>query len=335
MEVIISATALSDTFQLTDDHRFIYKLCIESIYDQLSSGLNLVNLSQVIIPEDYEKELFSFQQKNGQREFITKNEFGLGFAQVVTVTENDDTRHVIFLRKDLVAALLPDEQLEILQKSLSEENYEEALKARNLAINTIIHEFAHVDEMNKRELMGWIDTIKGVVSVDSKYFNDCFSIWTEYYACRKVSTSLQIKADLIVEMVETCKSVDSKIQEQREKYHMHQVSLDEFVIYFHEYTSFMLNKMASNHGHFFAIPSDSRIEIIEQVSELLIGQPAYLIWSELGIELDLLFQHFPKWESVESLNNFKEIIKRYYNGYDIFMSDTEMGVYYDIPVKFR
>jgi len=68
-------------------------------------------------------------------------------------------RHVIFLRKELIAASIPNDQLEILKNSLSEENFEGTLKARTLAINTIFHEFAHVDEINKRKSIGWVDRI--------------------------------------------------------------------------------------------------------------------------------------------------------------------------------
>jgi len=93
--------------------------------------------------------------------------------------------------------------------------------------------------------------------------------------------------------------------------------------------------MASNHGHLFSIQSDNRKDFIEQGSELLMGQRAQAIWSDLGVELAVLFEHFPQWESSESLNNLKKIIKRYYTSYDIYISDIETGLYYNIPVKFR
>jgi hypothetical protein len=334
MQVTISATALSDTFQITENHRFIYKACIESIYNQLSISFNLTNLSQVVIPEDYEKELLSFQRKNGKREFITKNDFGLGYAQVVSFKKNEKMNYVIFLRKDLLSALLPDEQMETFQKSLSEENYAEALKARNLAINTIIHEFAHVDEMNDRELIGWIDTIKADGSLVSFLSDISLAVWAEYYACRKSNLICQIEDYLLEEIIETCKQIDIMIQEQREQYHRSKVSLDEFVSYFHSYTSFVLKKMASYHGHLFAMSYDYRIETIQNISALLIDQPAYLIWSELGAELELLFKRFPEWESEESLNNMINILRQYYNRYEVYLSDTELGIYYNIPVKF-
>jgi hypothetical protein len=242
--------------------------------------------------------------------------------------------YVIFLRKDLLSALLPDEQMETFQKSLSEENYAEALKARNLAINTIIHEFAHVDEMNDRELIGWIDTIKADGSLVSFLSDISLAVWAEYYACRKSNLICQIEDYLLEEIIETCKQIDIMIQEQREQYHRSKVSLDEFVSYFHSYTSFVLKKMASYHGHLFAMSYDYRIETIQNISALLIDQPAYLIWSELGAELELLFKRFPEWESEESLNNMINILRQYYNRYEVYLSDTELGIYYNIPVKF-
>lgn len=103
-----------------------YTQAIFSIYNTLKETLNLSLLNSIIIPEDYKEGLFDFQRLNGHIEFITENEYGRGMAQVVSSkNESEEIVYNIAIDKNLIFALVGDDQLEAVKNNLnSQEEYD-------------------------------------------------------------------------------------------------------------------------------------------------------------------------------------------------------------------
>lgn len=328
MEVIFNAVNYKGE-RIENTAKEIYKQAIISIYTTLKYKLDLSLLSSFIVPEDYESELFELQRINGHSNFITKNEYGQGIAQVVSCKEKE--LYNIIVDKNVIFLIIPENQLNSIEISLGHE-YKTFLNSRQLAIYTVYHEFAHVHEFALNKNIKWLKEFKGNGELESHYFKLALDIWREYFACRTASISLVLQSEDLSEIITTCSDAENMLREKRRKYHRHILSLEDFVIDFHNYTSFILNKIGSAHGNLFSL-EDRREEMIGLMEECYQDSYVKAIWVDLGITLYKLYEQHPMWTNQAVFKKLIDLIKNYYNQFEIYISDTGDGLYYDIPVR--
>lgn len=261
MEIIFTAKTLGN--QILEENQIdAYTQAIFSIYNTIKEVLDLSLLNSIIITEEYKEGLFDFQKKNGHDEFITDNEYGRGIAQVVSSeAECGETVYNIIIDKNLISMLVGDEQLEAVKSNLkSQEEYNVFLKSRQLAINTLYHEFGHVYEYSLNRTIEWIQNKEIKTDLFSQLTVIAQQCWSEYFACRIASKSFPFDETTAIEIIETCNTAEKELQKERSKYNRRLVGLDEFVIGFHEYTNFILKKIASSHGNLYCL-NDSREKV--------------------------------------------------------------------------
>ncbi len=211
-----------------------YKHAILSIYNTLKNTLDLSLLNSIIIPEDYKTGLFEFQRNNGHEEFVTENEYGQGFAQVVSSKSIDDKlTYNVIINKTLVFALVGDDILSAIKVTFDAEQYETLLNCRQLAINTLCHEFAHVHEYSMNNGIEWLQSRKLRSDLHSQYLQIAVQCWSEYFASRTVSGTYLLKIEDCIEIINTCKEAEKMLQEKRSTYNRGLISLDDFVFEFH------------------------------------------------------------------------------------------------------
>ena len=122
------------------------------------------------------------------------------------------------------------------------------------------------------------------------------------------------------------------LQEKRSKYNRRIITLDDFVKEYHRYTTFILKKIASAHGNLFCL-AESREDIIQIIEDNLRESYVKAIWSEYGRALNKLYKDYPMWKNATVFDDVISLIEKYYNQFDIYISQTSQGIYYDIPIR--
>ena len=333
MEILFNAKSFGEQ-SIEKQQIEAYSQAIFSIYNTLRETLDLSLLNSIIIPEDYKEGLFDFQRINGHREFITENEYGKGMAQVVSSdNESRETVYNIIIDKNIIFTLVGEEQLQAIEDSFnSEEKYALFLSSRQLAINTLYHEFGHIHEYSSNREIEWIQNKEVKTDLRSQYILLAMQCWSEYFACRTSSTTFPFGESDALEIIKTCNDTEDGLQKQRSKYNRRIIGLNEFVLEFHDYTGFILKKIASAHGNLYCL-GDSRKKIIDAIEEGFGESYAKAIWKDYGKALDKLYLDYPDWKDDTVFNDICDVIIKYYNQYEIYISETPQGIYYDIPVR--
>ena len=333
MEIMFNAKTYNSEQVIEEAVKEIHKQAILSLYNTAKGTLELALLNLIIITEDYKTELFRFQKDNGHTEFITENEYGQGYAQVVSSQSIDDEEvYNILIDKTLAVALIGDDILLTMKESLNSEQYAELLNVRQMAINTICHEFAHVHEFSLNRDLEWLRNKKWGTDLPSFYLKLAMQCWSEYFACRTVSGTCYFKPEDCIELITTCREAEKMLQEKRSKYNRRLISLDNFVNDFHKYTTFLLKKIAYIHGNLYCF-AESRERIVQSIKEDFEGVYAKNIWTDYGQAMNQLFEKHPMWKDETVFNDLISLIEKYFNQFEIYLHQENQGIYYDIPVR--
>ncbi|NLL69737.1 MAG: hypothetical protein GX238_01250 [Epulopiscium sp.] len=331
MEIVFDAKTYGE-YIMEEEQIEAFTQAIYSIYNTLKESLDLSLLNSIIIPEDYKEGLFDFQRLNGHTEFITENEYGRGMAQVVS-SENGETVYNIIIDKNIIFTLVGDDHLQAIKDNLnSEEEYALFLSSRQLAIYTLYHEFGHVHEYGLNRGIKWIQNKEVKTDLRSQYILLAMQCWSEYFACRTSSSAFPFDESDALEIITTCNNAEKGLQKQRSMYNRGIINLDNFVLEFHNYTGFILKKIASAHGNLYCL-GDYREKMINVIEENLEESYVKTIWKNYGKTLDELYILYPNWEDDNVFNGLCELIVEYYKQYEIYISETPQGIYYDIPVR--
>lgn len=333
MKIVFNASTYKPGSEIEDLVIEKHKQAIFSIYNSLKESLDLSLLNSIIVPEDYKAELFEFQRNNSHSEFITENEYGQGFAQVVSSKSySGETIYNVVIDKGLIFSLIADNDLQTIKESLNDEQYEEFYDIRRLAINILYHEFGHVHEYGLNRKMGWLQNRKMGTDLHSQFLKLAKQCWSEYFACRTASSTFPLKPEDCIEIINTCNDAEKMLQQKRSKYNRRIITLNDFVIEFHRYTTFILKKIACAHGNLYCL-AESREDIIKTMGDNFGESYIKGIWADYGRALNKLYEDYPMWKDNTVFNDIIFLNKKYYNQFDIYISQTTQGLYYDIPVR--
>jgi hypothetical protein len=319
MDIIFNARTYNPDREIDNLVRDNYIQAILSIYNSLKDTLDLSLLNSIIVPEDYKTELFEFQRNNGHSEFITENEYGRGFAQVVSSkSDRGEIVYNVIIDKNIILSLLPDNFLQSIKDNLNDdEQYKTFCYTRQLAINTLCHEFGHIYEYSLNRKIEWIRDREMGTDLHSQYLELAKQCWSEYFACRTVSSTFPLKPEDCIEIINTCNDVEKMLQEKRSKYNRRIITLEDFVTEFHKYTTFILKKIASAHGNLYCL-DESREDIIQIMEDNLRESYVKAIWSEYGRALNKLYKDYSMWKDATVFDDVIFLIEKYYNQFDIY-----------------
>ena len=333
MKVLFNAKTFDSKHEIKELVKERYRQVILHVCDALKDSLDLSLLNSIIIPDDYKTELFEFQRNNGHKESLTENEYARGFAQVVSSqSHNNDVVYNVIIDKAIIQALLCDDALSNIKNSIDEAKYKELIHERTFAINTLCHELAHVYAYNLKKNITWLEQDYEDSDLKSLYSSLALSCWDEYFASRIVSATYAWASESIYELKRTCNSAEEMLNEKRREYNHRNISLTDFAIEFHKYTDVLLKNISYLHGNLFCL-TESREHMVCCIDENLDGTYIKSIWIDFGQVMDTLFKDYPNWKNESVLHDLTLLIEKYYNQFDIYLSQKYEGIYYDIPVK--
>jgi len=332
MDIVFNAKSFDNKTPIKEEEKATYISTISFLFQHFKNELNLANLKSITITDEYFKELSTFCSDNNLTDFPTDNQYGSAFGCVKSLQHNNETYYHVFIKKELILSLIPDYCLPYIKETISEDNYKQLLESRQFAINIINHEFAHIHENNLSKEITWInDYKKEPQKLQSLYMCFAQSVWGEYFANRKASSSYPFSETDIIELPETIKNIENDIINKRHEYNLWNLSIDDFIYYFLENTSFIMKKVASIHGNIFLFNQEEREEIIVYLEGKLESTRMQTLLCEIGVALDKLYSLFPKWESEIVFNEMITIITTYFARFHVYPIETPEGIYYSIP----
>lgn len=93
-----------------------------------------------------------------------------------------------------------------------------------------------------------------------------------------------------------------------------------------------MTSLLFSQGNLYCL-NDSREKIVDAIEEAFGEAYIKAIWKDYGNALDELYIQYPKWKSDAVFNDLCNLFIKYYEQYEIYISETSEGTYYDIPVR--
>jgi hypothetical protein len=314
--------------QINDEMKNYFVNMLGSVLNQLKDNLVLPDNCKIIIPDNFEKELFEFQAEKGLAQEYTKSPMGVAFAKVLDFVEGEIFYSVIFINKALIFALQSDDSID----ELSVDQKDDVLRWRGTAINVIHHELVH---MHDEQIAGerYKDIFEGCnLDLMGGMKKLALVVWKEYYAFR-ISASTYNWEELEGEFNNMIKQIEYVEDKTRERIWEYRLSddLDALVQKVGEdiptlvnYAAYLLGKLSYNKS----------IEVLNEYLDLVTTKLSdtffYNIWKGMNEDLNQIFSVYPELNS-KTFDNLSYTLLKCWNELGMFPKDTDEGLYVSIP----
>lgn len=317
---------LVGTEKLTENLKMYYKKNLEDVIKYFSAYLELPKTYTIIVPDDFEKELIDFQKNKELPQEFTKGDMGTACAKVLDYMEDGSMHITVFIDKKIVFAIQSEHMFE---KEFKGKN--EFLKLKQISINTIYHELAHVQDIYKasskykevenNENDGQL--MKGIRKI-------AIGIWKEYYACRiSASThNLDFKSGF-ENILNQAIYVDEKIKQVVLDYNSDR-NIDVLMSNIVSFSTHFLKEIASFQGNLYICNEQEVIEKIVEIMEgNLLNSSVDSIWRDMFNDLDQLFNTYLEWK-INAFDELSRTILKYWSKLGVEVTENEHGIDYKI-----
>lgn len=278
------------------------------------SYLNLEKLNAIIIPDDFLQDVLDFQHGKGvANPNVTNTKYARAYGKMIYVSEEDS--YYVFVDADKATFMVDDKIFEIFFSELKEEDYEQCLVERKQAFNLLAHELSHVELESNISIDISTETLQEqVVSMWKQIFE-------EYYACRRASR-IYGDSSTIKHNEEYLNDIESEIMNQRRRYNYRQIELDDFCKVFHKYVRMSLIHVVSELG----CSKESNVDIAYK--NVKVGK--YIL--DLSNEFSEMYEMVCNERKLVVSEKLIKLAFDYFAEFRVFITETEEGIRYDIPV---
>jgi len=311
------------------------KNLINQILEMDSTPINIDGLNTIHFTDDYRNELFAFQKSIGHREFATRNIIASGHAQVVSVEAGegkpDDIGYHIFIDKIIPFTILIGQLIENNSEMKNDSRISIARNSKNEFIRMIKHELAHVEDLNNQKRWVWLDALNSVKSLKNISRLCALQFWEEYYACKRSNFIFDedVVSKNLKSLIKDLVTAEKEICDLRWKYNNLEISLDDFVVKFNDYI-----KTAFIYCCYFMGHMNSIYEQMKGIIDAIIFPSRFFCFvPEMWNELRRIDEVYPEWENPEILAGISTIFIKCINSFEVYLTDKENGIRYDIPVR--
>lgn len=313
-DVIFKAKKLLGKISIKSEIKEYYEQIIKLFVESNLSYLNLEKLNAIIIPDDFLQDVLDFQYEKGlANPNVTNTKYARAYGKMLYVPEEDG--YYVFVDADKATFMVDDGIFEVFFSGLKKEDYEQCLIERKQAFNLLAHELSHVELESNITIDLSAKTLQGqVVSMWKQIFE-------EYYACRRASR-IYGEVSIIQHNEEYLSDIESEIMTQRRKYNYRQIELDDFCKIFHKYARMSLIHIVSELG----CSKELNIEVVYE--NVKVGK--YIL--ELNNEFNEMYEMVCNEGRLIISEKLIKLAFDYFTEFRIFISETEEGIRYDIPV---
>ena len=305
---------------------------IESIAHLGEPPIKTDNIIAVHFTENYQEELFQFQKSVGHRTFTTDNKIASGYAQVITVEEQnilgEEQGYHIFFDKYIPMTILIGQYCENNSNGIDVDLLNTVKYEKNKCLRSIRHELAHVEDSDNQRTWIWLKDSFNDNSVKTTLRYVAFRLWEEYYACRRSGYLLDVN-DELVSLIHNLDKAEQEICDLRWQYNIRQISLEQFIRDLHEYI-----KSAFIYCCYFMGHADGVYDVISpKIESVSYPSRFYPYIKQLWDRLRFMTISYPAWDGPEIFDDLANIVLASINDFDVYPEDTDNGPYYSIPPK--
>ena len=270
-------------------------------------------IEKIVVPEDFLSAVMDFQIKNGDKNpSVTNNEFGRSFGKLLFNPETK--KYVVFIDVMLATFIMDDTVFNACFNRLDEAALEEAKKKRQVSLNILAHELAHVEFALTVVRPKYEKTLQSGLTIQS------YNLLDEYYACRRASTFCS--RTLADDDESFILDLEEKIDNERWRYKKGNKDLNDFCKEFHQFSEMALIRLVSVLGMYAADENDQL-----PFPNTFLGKQAGIF----KISFDLLFQRIVNGQKIYDSMMPIKAIENYYKDLGVIIFETEEGFYYSIP----
>jgi len=314
------------------------KGAIIQLADLEEPHIDISKLNTVHIPEDYQNELFSFQQKIGHTKFVTNNEIAKGAAQVINVKKTDCTTddligYHIFMDKCIPMILLLSEYSLNTKNGiqLSDKEIDQLKEDKLDYLIRVRHELAHIEDLSNQELLLWIPKMYQDYSVKGQLRCQALHLWREFYACQRsiFNHNAKLLAQNLDELIINLEKAEREICELRWEYNKQSITLESFIkgLFDYIYTAYVYCCYSAGHLDIIYDGFFERHPINNTPSRFLPHFPK--LWEALRT----LREMYPNWSGAEIFDEIAVTLLATIKSFEVYPSDTAEGMYFSIPPK--
>lgn len=317
MTVNFNAKKAFGFLDVTPELKQRFELVFSNFAEQVLVDTDYNNLESIIATDNFVDDVLAFQRENlNGIEGVTSNEYGRAFGKMIYVPTQE--KYYVFLDSKYASFLIDDTIFDAIISALNgdKELIDRIVLQRQCAMNLLAHELEHYKFANIHTA-----PIMDVDSLDSQCERFMFELFDEYNAARKATKASSVSVFSYDEKYML--KIEKYIMDNRWKYNTREIDLNEFVVLFHQYTRQALMYIAANIGSQHGVESDKT---------LFENCRCYSITRKLAQEFDGLFSSIQGGEKIVISSRLVELLKEYYGVFNVYISETNRGLYYDIPV---
>ena len=313
MTVLFEATHIVNVIEVTPDLKQYYENLITVIARSFLDADTIEQIEKIVVPEDFLSAVMDFQIKNGDKNpSVTNNEFGRAFGKLLFNPETK--KYVVFIDVMLATFIMDDTVFNACFNRLDEAALEEAKKKRQVSLNILAHELAHVEFALTVVRPKYEKTLQSGLTIQS------YNLLDEYYACRRASTFCS--RTLADDDESFILDLEEKIDNERWRYKKGNKDLNDFCKEFHQFSEMALIRLVSVLGMYAADENDQL-----PFPNTFLGKQAGIF----KISFDLLFQRIVNGQKIYDSMMPIKAIENYYKDLGVIIFETEEGFYYSIP----
>lgn len=287
-----------------------------NLYIALVNKLGILKyVKKIIITDNFVEEVVSIQQELGYNPNVTNSKFGRAFGKVIK--NSNENNFYIVLDSSIASYIVDDYLFEPIINELADGKLKESIiNKRKMALNIFYHELSHIEMDSTYEYeIGEENTVCNFLT------NISYRLFQEYYATRRALEyygSFSINSDSKFNEVE---NIEKEIVDLKKKYKYREITLNDFVINFHELFTLSLIYVISYYANFYGQKHDfDRYETLNIENHV----------SDITTALDKLYNDFFENNGIV-FSNLNDVVLRYLESFNLFLTDTENGVYWSIP----
>jgi hypothetical protein len=295
----------------------------KDLIGQLAQGLKLKSLEYIIIPKDFETQLYMFQRSKGLREECTDNETVVTIGKNINYVEVEELKTSIFLHPSII-------------QNLSSESIDDVLGA----IHTIKHELCHSHDTYLKSKIISLDFIidkEGDFDWVLKLHAD--SIWSEYIANKlsksiinKNGNELVMPTEAVLEqdismLLASIFEVETDVHKYIDRYRKHQ-DIMRLYLEIQESSGFLLKMMSAVYGSLCCCE-----DAIKSLDIEIKGTCVFEIWKSLCQSLDNLNSNYPNWSGIQEFDELSQVVLETWNILGIFPRVAGSNLFIDVPSK--
>ena len=314
VNIEFKAKKLLGKIPINSEFKEYYEQIIRLFVESELSYLHLEKLNAIIIPDDFLKDVLDFQHGKGlANPNVTNTKYARAYGKMIYVDEEDS--YYVFIDSEKAKFMVDDRMFEVFFSKLKEEDYEQCLIERKQAFNLLAHELAHVELESNISIDVSAETLQEqVVSMWKQIFE-------EYYACRRASR-IYGESSIINHNEEYLNDIENEIMNQRRRYNYRQIELDEFCKVFHKYAIMSLIHVVSELG------CSKEINIDVAYENVKVGK--YIL--DLNNEFSEMYEMVCNEGILIVSEKLIKLAFNYFAEFRRYISETETGIRYDIPV---